>query len=336
MAAEVPPNKVPLNRIAPTKIRLEASSFCQLRCPSCPTTTKAIDPVVGKGFLKAENFRKLLDDNPALTDIELSNYGEIFLNPEMLAIMAYAHEKGVRLSANNGANLNNVRDDVLEGLVKYGFSAITCSIDGASDEAYRQYRVRGSLDTVLANVRKINAFKKQYNSPLPVLAWQFIIFGHNEHEVLEAKALAESLGMTFRPKLSWDDGFSEVHDKELVGQVTGLGVTTRKEFREKYGRDYLQQICTQLWTLPQINWDGKVLGCCRNFWGDFGGNAFTDGLMASVNTEEIAYAREMLQGRQEARDDIPCTTCEIYIGMKETGRFLREKVAPHRPRRKAP
>ncbi len=31
----------------------------------------------------------------------------------------------------------------------------------------------------------------------------------------------------------------------------------------------------------------KVLGCCRNFWGDFGGNAFTDGLVSSLNNEKI-------------------------------------------------
>ena len=319
-------------RIAPKRIRLEASSFCQLRCPSCPTTTKAIDPVVGKGFLRAENFRRLLDENPSLAEIELSNYGEIFLNPEMLQIMAYAHERGVRLTANNGVNLNNVRDDVLEGLVKYRFQRLNCSIDGASQETYSKYRVRGSFDTVIANIRKINEFKKRYKSDLPALAWQFIVFGHNEHEIVAAGKLAASLNMTFRTKLSWDDGFSDVQDKEHVGRLNGLGVTSRKEYREKFGHDYMGRICTQLWLLPQVNWDGKMLGCCRNFWGDFGANAFTDGLMDSVNSEKMVYAREMLLGEKPPRDDIPCTTCEIYLGMKADGKFLKVGRRPARRR----
>ena len=65
---------------SPAQIRLETSSFCNLRCPSCGTTTGAVHhQAVGGGFLRFENFRKLLDDNPRLKSIELSNYGEIFL-----------------------------------------------------------------------------------------------------------------------------------------------------------------------------------------------------------------------------------------------------------------
>ncbi|MEO3430728.1 radical SAM protein [Pelagibius sp. CAU 1746] len=314
--------------IIPSNIRLEGSSFCQLRCPSCPTTTKAIDPVVGKGFLKAENFRKLLEENPSLKLIELSNYGEIFLNPEILEIMACAHEHGVTLTGNNGVNLNNVRDEVLEGVVKYGFHSMVCSIDGATQETYAKYRVRGSLETVLGNIEKINGFKRQYGSELPRLEWQFIIFGHNEHEIEAAQRLAESLGMTFRAKLSWDDGFSSVKDKEAVARLSGVGVASRAEFKEKHGYNYMQGICQQLWHLPQINWDGKVLGCCRNFWGDFGANAFTDGLEKAVNSEKMLYAREMLLGEKPARDDIPCTTCEIYLGMKADNRFFSSGQRP--------
>ena len=52
--------------IEPVAIRLEASSHCQLRCPSCPTTDGAIDRVIGKGFLKAGDFRTFLERNPSV------------------------------------------------------------------------------------------------------------------------------------------------------------------------------------------------------------------------------------------------------------------------------
>ena len=311
-------------KIRPKKIRLEASSFCQLRCPSCPTTSKAIHPAVGSGFLKASNFRKLVDDNPSISEIELSNYGEIFLNPDLLEIMAYAHSRGVTLSADNGVNLNNAKDDTLEGLVKYGFRSMTCSIDGASAETYSRYRVRGSFDRVLENIRKINSFKKLYKSRRPILKWQFIVFGHNEHEILDARKMAKDLNMKLITKMTWDDEFSPIRNKGNVMKATAWKVATREEYRRKYGRDYKQRICSQLWTEPQINWDGKVLGCCRNFWGDFGGNAFTDGLVNSINNEKITYARDMLLGKRPVRHDIPCTTCDIYLGMKDSGRFYSD------------
>jgi len=50
--------------IKPTKIRLEASTYCQLRCPTCPTTTGETHAGVGGGFLKFEDFKILLDSSP--------------------------------------------------------------------------------------------------------------------------------------------------------------------------------------------------------------------------------------------------------------------------------
>lgn len=309
-----------MNEIKPAKIRLEASSHCQLHCPSCPTATGAIQPAVGSGFLRLAHFQRLLEDNPWVKEIELSNYGEIFLNPELLGILRCAFEHGVALTADNGANLNHVRPDVLEGLVAYNFRSMTCSIDGATQETYAQYRVRGHLETVIENVRTINRHKQAQNSESPKLAWQFVVFGNNEHEIPLARAMAHELGMEFHLKLSWDPDFSPVRDADLVRREAGAA--SRTQYAQLHGQDYAHVICHQLWQEPQINWDGKVLGCCRNFWGDFGGNAFEDGLLQSVNHEKMQYAREMLAGRQGARPDIPCATCEIYRSRKQSAQWV--------------
>jgi MoaA/NifB/PqqE/SkfB family radical SAM enzyme len=308
-------------KIKPWKIRLEASSFCQLRCPSCPTTSKAINPVVGNGFLKLADFQKLLDQNRWLKTIELSNYGEIFLNPDLLEILRCAYERAVKLRADNGVNFNDVKESVLEGLVKYRFRSMTCSIDGASNETYGQYRVKGHFDAVIGNIRKLNRIKEKHRSAYPSLTWQFVVFGHNERDIPLARRLARELGMKFYLKLSWDAKFSPVRDREAIRQE--IGVVSREEFQQQHGVDYMQGICHQLWDQPQINWDGKVLGCCRNFWGDFAKeNAFSDGLLKSINSEKMKYARGMLLGTNTPRQDIPCTTCSIYLAMKANNKWL--------------
>ncbi len=306
----------------PRQIRVEASSFCQLRCPSCPTASGHIHAAIGSGFLKFENFRKLLDASPTLERVELSNYGEVFLNPHLLQILEYAHQKGVAITIGNGANLNNVREEVLEGLVKYRVRAMKCSIDGASPESYRKYRVRGDFDTVIRNIERINSHKRRYQSDLPHLRWQFIVFGHNEHEIPIAREMAQKLGMEFYTKLNWDVKFSPINNAEFVRAQTGWRSVTRAEYEQEHEEKYGSSICHQLWDDPQINWDGKVIGCCRNFWGDFGGNAFVDGLMNSVNNKTMRYAREMLSGRKPPRAEIPCSTCEIYIAMRNSGKFI--------------
>ncbi|MFC1980307.1 radical SAM/SPASM domain-containing protein [Chloroflexota bacterium] len=314
------PGNNDMSGIKPSKIRLEASSSCQLRCPSCPNTSKALKPVVGSGFLKLRDFQRLIDENPWVQEIELSNYGEIFLNPELLEVIKHAYKRGVALKAENGVNLNNVRENVLEGLVRYKFRSMTCSIDAATNETYKVYRVKGNFETVIENVKKINLFKQQYQSEYPQLTWQFVIFGHNEHEIALAQKLASALDMSFYLKLAWDDRLSPVRDQEYVRQL--VGVTSREEYKQKYGVEYLHEVCHQLWNAPQINWNGKLLGCCRNFWGDFGVDAFNDGLLESINNDKIKYARDMLLGKKPAREDIPCTTCSLYMQMKAEGRWL--------------
>jgi MoaA/NifB/PqqE/SkfB family radical SAM enzyme len=308
--------------VRPRQIRLEASSACQLRCPSCPTTSKATHPVIGSGWLTFSNFRTLVDANPWLEEIELSNYGEIFLNPELLQIIEYAHDRGLVLTCDNGSNFNFFRDDVLEALAKFRFRSITCSIDGASHDTYGAYRVRGDFHRVIANIRRLNEYKERYQSQFPLLTWQFVVFGHNENELPLARELARDLGMAFYGKLSWDAEISPIHDEEAVRKHLGLDAATRTAFHDAHGTGYLDDICRQLWDAPQINWDGKVLGCCRNYWGEFGGNALTDGLLQSLNSETMHYARQMLLGQMGARPDIPCTTCPTYMDRKRTGHWV--------------
>lgn len=208
--------KVPDISLAfPKMIRLEASSYCQLKCPSCPTAQGDIHrSLVGSKFLKFETFKRIVDGADWVKEIELSNWGEIFLNPELVSIFNYAYKKQISLVAYNGVNFNTVKDEALEALVKYRVKALTCSIDGASQETYVKYRVRGNFDQVIANLRRLNEFKKAYKSEFPRLTWQFVLFEHNKHELEKARALAHELGMEFYTKVSWDDSLAAKVDGE--------------------------------------------------------------------------------------------------------------------------
>ncbi len=310
-------------------IQIDASSHCQLACPSCPTADGSTHPTLGAGHLSLANFTALLDANPAIEDVELSNYGEMFLNPALPEILRAGFERGVLLHADNGVNLNLLRPDALDALIRYRFRSLTVSIDGASAETYTQYRRKGDFDRVIDNIRRINDEKRRHRTGFPILTWQFIVFGHNEHEIAAARKLAAELGMGFRAKLSWDDGVSPIRNRELVQIALGTPNITRADHYASTGTAYLRGICHQLWRAPVLNWDGRLTGCCRNFWGDFGVNAFDAGLEAALASERFQYAKQMLMGRAEARPDIPCTTCDLYQTMQSDGRWIsREEIPP--------
>ncbi|TCS36701.1 radical SAM/SPASM domain-containing protein [Reinekea marinisedimentorum] len=304
------------------KVRLEATPICQLNCPSCSTAKGQNTKFLGKGFLSAMDFQRFVSLNPELEFIELSNYGEIFLNRDLSEIVSIAHSNGVKLTAMNGVNLNSVKGGILEDLVKYGFSEMLVSIDGASNETYEIYRRRGNFDKVIENIKKINFYKTKYNSQFPMLHWQFVVFGHNEHELPLAKKMAKDLDMNFIPKKSWDEVFSPIKNPQFVREQTNWQYATRTEEAELNKMDEKYYACRQLWSNPQINWDGRVLGCCCNIWNDFGVNAFTAPLNEILKGGNIGYARDMLTGKAPSKREIPCYNCKKYKLMEKTGSYL--------------
>jgi hypothetical protein len=304
---------------------MDASSHCQLACPVCPTATGLTRPVLGAGHLKVADFERLLADNPEIREVELSNYGEMFLNPQLPDLLACAYERQVVVSGSNGVNLNFASEAALDAVVKYRVRALTCSIDGATQETYSRYRVNGRLDRVLEHVDRIRELRRLGRSAFPLLDWQFVVMGHNEHEIERARAMALARGMQFLPRLSWSAEHSPIVNRDLVRIQTGLGAATREEFRKKQGVSYTRSLCRQLWQAPVINWDGTMLGCCVNYWGDFGGNVFTGGLSAALRHPKMEYARQMLQGKAEPRAGIPCTDCDQYKEMAGSGGWFSDE-----------
>lgn len=313
------------------KVRIDASTVCQLKCRVCDTASgKMKETVVGHGFLEFEDFKKFIDDNPQIKQVELSSCGEIFLNPEMARIIKYGYEKGIELSAGNGVNLNTVNDEVLEALVKYRFDFMNISIDGASQQTYSIYRVGGNFDTVIGNIKKINQYKKKYNSKLPGMQWQFVVFGHNEHEIEKARQMAKSLDVRFNAKMNSDPSYSPVKNVEKVKKQLGLNYTTRHEHEIKRGYAFSVP-CHQMWQQPQINFDGKLLGCCINFKSDYG-NVFEQGFLKTLKNEKFVYARKMLLGKKPPREDIPCVRCSKYhkIQNLRTGKLKKDYLERER------
>lgn len=83
--------------------------------------------------------------------------------------MKYAYTRNIQLTAQNGVNFNAVKEDLLEGLVKYNFRIFSCSIDGSSLETYGAYRVNGNFDRVIQNIKKLYTYKRLYKRDAPRL-----------------------------------------------------------------------------------------------------------------------------------------------------------------------
>jgi hypothetical protein len=302
-------------------VGVEVCSVCQLACPGCPTQQGGKEALVGAGMLDPDRFRAFLDRNPGLERVELAAYGEVFLHKRLPEILACAAERGVATSIGCGANLNHAPEESLEAVVRYGVTRIRCAIDGATNASYRTYRVNGDLRRVIANIKIINRYKRLYKTAAPELIYQFVVFGHNEHETKAAAVLARMLDMKIFFRLNASPELHPVRDRWHVRGL--LGYADREEYTERRKEGLCRELCAHMWTRPQINWDGRLMGCQRNEWSAYADDALGGDLLASCNNERMTYARRMLLGEAPPRDDVPCTRCEVYADMVRFDNFIQ-------------
>jgi MoaA/NifB/PqqE/SkfB family radical SAM enzyme len=293
------------------KIRLDVSSVCQLKCKCC-TTGNNINKFnkIGYGFLSFNNFKNFILNNINIKEIELSNFGEIFLNSDLIKIIKFSDKFNIKLYANNGVNLNLVSNEVLKSLIKYKFHLLRVSIDGATNYVYKKYRVGGDLNNVINNIKKINYYKKKFNSKYPILIWQFILFNHNIHEYLLAKKIAKKLNMKFWVTSNWYNKFSPIN-KSLV-----LKNLLKKEDYLNYKNSFKEngiRVCQRFYKNPQINWDGKLMGCCINNNYSFG-NVFTGNFQKIFESNNYQMKiNKIINKSLRIKNFNPCKKCEFKL-----------------------
>ena len=302
----------PAITLRPVRARLDICTLCQLDCAGCfmrrnPRST------IGAGQISCRTFRDFLEKNPFLRALELSNSGEPLLNRELIPILELAAEKGVETSFSNGVNFNTASDALLEALVRCGVRRMTISLDGASQSSYGAYRRGGNFDRVIGHIRRLNEIKGRLGSSYPRLTWQFILMAEDEEDAAAAADLARELEMDIVFKLDYRGGF-QPKDPETLRRITGLELLDRGTYDSSRGEEYDSRYCSQLLLEPQINWDGRLLGCCTTFAADWGCNVFEEGLLPCVNRREYRRTLAALLRGQPLPEGSPCAACI-------TGRF---------------
>ena len=303
------------------EVRLEACTLCQINCETCYMRQWNYCGLKA-GYLSFANFAKFLKLNPEVTDIELSNSGEIFLNPDLLKIIKLAYEKGVLLTAYNGVNFNTVSDEVLEGLVKYRFGTFTISLDGYDQASYGSYRQGANFNNVINNIERLNFYKEKYKSYFsPHIVWKYVIIKATDsyHGIRKMKALAKKIGIN-EVRFAADWGGYIPKNLAMIKRETKLDYSQKStaDNNSKHSNRW----CYQLWNSPQINWDGRFFGCCQNADWPFDGKLFETPLRDFLNSDQMLRTKKMLSGG-EYDPKLPCANCKFYQTMRSEGNFFK-------------
>lgn len=245
----------------PLEITVDSSNICQLACPVCITGTRQHDRPLGKANRELID-RLLAENGDYLLTLNFFNWGEPLLHSEMVfAWIAAAHDKGIRTRISSNLSLP-LTEEQIERICSCGLHTLVVSLDGACSATYSRYRVKGDFERVLSNLRRILAARQRLNATGPHIVWQFLVFAHNEHEIEQARALAEQLGVD-------EIWFSAPQVKEAAGILpasdpryhSGLSRIHREDFAQMRLAENRRR-CVWHYMMTAINWDGALTPCC--------------------------------------------------------------------------
>jgi radical SAM protein with 4Fe4S-binding SPASM domain len=251
--------KKPVQWGFPISISFEPTTSCNLRCPECPSGLRAFTRPTG--MLQKNFFRETIDQlHKELLYLVFYFQGEPYLNPDFLEMVKYASSKKIYTATSTNAHY--LTDAAAKRTVESGLDRLIISIDGTTQETYKQYRVGGNLNKVLEGAANIVKWKQELQSQKPFVVFQFLVVRHNEHQIEEVKRLAKEIGV--------DDVWlktAQVYDYEA--DPNNLIPTNIKYSRYKKNNEgkYVfkgnnANHCWRLWHDPVITWDGTVVPCC--------------------------------------------------------------------------
>ncbi len=251
--------KKPVQWGYPVSISFEPTTSCNLRCPECPSGLREFTRPTG--MLKKDFFSQTIDDiYKDLLYLVFYFQGEPYLNPDFLTMVKYAHDKGIYTATSTNAHY--LTDAKAKQTVESGLDRLIISIDGTTQDVYKQYRIGGHLDKVLEGARNIVKWKKELKSKTPFVFFQFLVVKPNEHQVEDVKKLAKEIGVD-------QVRFKTAQVYDYKNDPNHLIPTNEKYSRYKKDKDGnikiksgLQNHCWRLWSGNVITWDGLAVPCC--------------------------------------------------------------------------
>jgi radical SAM protein with 4Fe4S-binding SPASM domain len=251
--------KKPVQWGLPVSISFEPTTSCNLRCPECPSGLRAFTRPTG--MLEKDFFRQTIDEiHKDLLYLIFYFQGEPYLNPSFLEMVKYAADKKIYTATSTNAHYLN--DENARKTVESGLDRLIISIDGTTQETYKQYRVGGNIDKVIEGAKNIVKWKKELNSKTPFVFFQFLVVKHNEHQIEEIKQLAKEIGVDevrFKTAQVYD---YENDPNQLIPSISKYSRYNKNTDGTYSAKNKLANRCWKLWHSNVITWDGLVVPCC--------------------------------------------------------------------------
>ena len=260
--------------LPPIEVSLDPIHACNLMCKHC-NAHRYLDNSKKMSNQHLMDLIKFLA-NWGVKAICFGGGGEPTLHPSLRDALELSSELGIQNSlATNGTLLYHP----LTGTILQTCRWVGISIDAATPETYKIGRKQDLFNQTIENINSLIELNKEWNEPCDI-AFKFLIFDYNQHEIYDACKLAKSLGVKdfhARPADFRHQGMGEFKKKQsgynidlIKGQFEKCHHLATKDFRvftiiHKFNEDftpkrnfnqcYASPICIQLCA------DGNIYLC---------------------------------------------------------------------------
>jgi radical SAM protein with 4Fe4S-binding SPASM domain len=223
----------------PDIVQIESTNLCNAKCVFCPRD----EMHRRQGIMEMDLFRKIVDECAALgiTHVRVHNYGEPFLDKQLVEKVRYAKAKGIQ-EVGMISNGSLIDEDVARGMIDAGLDAINISVDASGKETFERTRVNLKYDDVIGNIKTLVRLRGEAGKVRPKLILSFVRQDNSADEqrfIDELKQIADKIHVT------------DLHN--WAGTLNA--------------KSDVQYPCYRLWQTFTVLWDGRVSLCCADFDG---------------------------------------------------------------------
>ena len=265
----------------PEIVQIESTNICNAKCVFCPRD----EMKRRQGVMDMALYRKIVDECVALgiTHVRMHNYGEPFIDRQLVEKVRYAKERGVP-QVGMISNGSLITDEVARGMIDAGLDAINISVDASGKEVFDRTRIGLKYDKVIANIERLLRLRIELGQTHPKMILSFVRQNDSDDE----RAFIEH----------WRARVDKVHVTDLHNWAGTLNREADVNFP-----------CYRPWLTFTVLWDGRVSLCCADFDGrEVLGDLRTSTIQEVWNGE--AYRRVRRQHLESGGPDI-CTACDL-------------------------
>lgn len=275
----------------PTRVRVETSNACNLKCITCPQNTTEYTRKIE--MMDMELFNKIVDEikqfNPK-PKVVLYHGGEPLLNPNIFKCIDIV--KSAKLYCYLNSNATLLTEYISNQIFKSGLDLIEFSFDDVTPTEYEKMRVNAIYETTLNNIRLFLEMKKemQYKKPDVIITGIVMKNGSliNNIEKVQCSKLFKNLFSGF--DVSFSHYYAHNWSKSL-----------KKEYHK----------CNLVNHDFNILSSGLAVPCCYDLNGDLVlGNVKTESIKNIWVNEKYNNLRRKLNNKEHVNIEL-CVGCPI-------------------------